>query len=74
MLADMLHNEFSEELVVLLVEVLGFSDKFSGVSPAGSLPLLNEGTEIPDGLPLVAGNFITSTLSFAEAGGELTSC
>ena len=67
----MLLNEVSEELL-LFVDVLGFSDKFSGVSPV--LSLLNEGTEIPDGLPLVAGNLMTSTLSFAEAGGDPTSC
>lgn len=72
-LADILQSEFSEELDVLLVEVLGLSDKFNGVSPVVSL-LLNDGTEIPEGLPLVAGNFITSTRSFAEDGGELTSC
>lgn len=67
MLADMLHREFNEEEVVEVLQELGFSERFKGVSPCSAL--LNEGTETPEGLPLVAGSLITSTRS-PGAGGE----
>lgn len=69
----MLLREFNEELVWLVADE-GFKDKFRGVSPPDSEKLLlNEGIEIPDGLPFVGGNFITSTLSVDVFGETLAS-
>lgn len=71
--ADMLLSEFRDELLWLVEFIVGFNDKFKGPSPVDSLKLPPEkdGTEIPDGLPFVGGNFITSTLSIA--GGDVQS-
>lgn len=66
-LADILLSELSEELVWLVV--VGFKERFKGASPELSEYILPyEGTVRPEGLPFVAGNLITSTLS--EALGE----
>lgn len=71
-LADILLSEFSDDDVWLVV--VGFKERFNGASPELSeYRPLREGIESPEGLPFVAGNLITSTLS--EALGErLTSC
>lgn len=64
-LAERLLSEFKELLLgQLLFDELeaGFNDKFKGASFASEVPL-NDGTLTPEGLPFVAGNFITSTLS-----------
>lgn len=75
MLADMLLSEFSEELVWLTVDGDGFSDRFSGVSVVSDeLELPKADTDNPDGLPLVAGSLITSTLSVDDMLGDWFSC
>lgn len=67
MFADILLSELSDELVWL--EVVGFKERFKGASPELSeYKPPYEGTVRPEGLPFVAGNLITSTLS--EALGE----
>ena len=84
MFADMLLKELREELVrfstvdvedVTAAVVDGFRDRLRGASPLeSSVPTLfpYEHTEIPEGLPLVAGSFITSTRSVGETGGFMS--
>lgn len=70
-LALILLKQFSEELEPLLVDQLGLSDKLRGASPEVSDEPVYD--EMPDGLPLVAGSLITSTLSDDGVLGGLNS-
>lgn len=67
----MLLSEVKEELAPPVLTVLGFNDKLRGVSDAPSeAPELYE---IPEGLPFVEGNFITSTRSSEGVEGGVIS-